>query len=97
MGQERMFRIKIDGENFYTGRDMTSGQIYGSPLLGAGLRASFDTAAAIVARLNDVGYDAAVVTDITGRPVSVENNRPSSVADAELNDLWGPAPLTARA
>jgi|HubBroStandDraft_1064217.scaffolds.fasta_scaffold04838_4 hypothetical protein len=91
MAQERMFRIRIDGENFYTGRDLKTGAVYGSPLLHAGLRASFDGAAAIVARLNDVGYDAAVVTDITGRPVSAENNRPSSVADEELVALWGPS------
>ena len=92
MGQERVFKVKIDGENFFTGRDLTSGQVYGSPLVHAGLRASFDGAAAIVARLNDVGYDAAVVTDISGRPVNSENNRPSNVAEAELNDLWGPQP-----
>ena len=85
-------RSKSTGQNFFTGRDLTSGQVYGSPLVHAGLRASFDGAAAIVARLNDVGYDAAVVTDISGRPVNSENNRPSNVAEAELNDLWGPQP-----
>jgi hypothetical protein len=96
MVQEKMFRIRIDGQNFFTGRDLASGEVYGSPLLHAGLRASFDAAAAVVARLADVGYDAAVVTDITGRPVNAENDRPSSVADDELDDLWGPDPLTAR-
>ena len=26
MGQERVFKVKIDGENFFTGRDLTSGR-----------------------------------------------------------------------
>jgi hypothetical protein len=90
MAQERVFRIKLDGENFYTGRDLTTGAVYGSPLLHAGLRASFDTAAAIVARLQDVGYDGANVVDITGRPVSVNNDRPSNVPDEDLAEMWGP-------
>ena len=95
MGQERMFKVKIDGENFFTGRDLTSGQVYGSPLLSAGLRATYDGAAAIAARLNDVGYDA-VVTDISGREIGPNNDRPSTAAQSEVDDLWGPAPLTAR-
>ena len=91
MGQERMFKIKIDRENFYTGRDLTNGRVYGSPVLSAGLRATYDTAAAVAARLQEVGYDNATPVDMSGRPVSLENNRPASVPDEEVLELWGPA------
>jgi hypothetical protein len=91
MGQEKVFRVKIDKENFFTGRDTTSGQVYGSPQLSAGLRATFDVAAAIAARLQEVGYDDAIPVDMSGRPVGPDNDRPASISSTELAELWGPA------
>jgi hypothetical protein len=51
---------------------------------------TFDAAAAIVGRLDTVGYSGATVTDITGREIGPSNDRPSTAPQSEVNDLWGP-------
>jgi|SRR5271163_4762960 len=98
MGQEqpRVFRIRVSEGSYFCSRDTVSGAIYQTQLCAASARADFDTAALIVARLIDQGFDFAAVTDISGRPIGPNNDRPANVPDEDVLELWGPNSLTAQ-
>jgi hypothetical protein len=91
MSQEhlRTFRIRYARDHFFMYRDSAAGKIYGTQFYIASARLSYDAASAIAARLGDLGYDDAEVTDFNGRTIGPDNDRPSAIPKIEVEEVWG--------
>lgn len=88
MDENRIFKVRMSTDYYYSGRDATGARALGfrgAPAMG--LSMTYAVACAVACRLVEIGYEDAICVDSQGIPISPDNP-PQSVAPDEFEEAW---------
>jgi len=90
---DRVFLVRLSGKYFFISRIPNDRRMHGTLFMSFGLRMSYLVAAEVALRIRAAGWSDALVCDLHGNPISLENIpveefAPSDPDDAELDAAW---------
>jgi hypothetical protein len=90
---DKDFLVRLSGKYFYIARIPNDRRMHGTLYMSYGLRMSYRVACEVALRIRNLGWSDALVTNLNGDPISLDNipveeHTPQGPDDRELASVW---------